>query len=165
MLKSKARWQGRPPATRCWLPILAMSLLASVPTHAQGSTEPELKESQPVSPQPSRLYTEEEALAAAKAAAEAAVGAAVPLAVQAAVAEERGRAAAQQVLDRAAAETNLRQARNWRSAALVAAGAGTGALADGGRGTLYGAAGGALTVAVWWIVEKWPWRRATGLLP
>ncbi len=100
----KRRRPRRPLATRCWLPIVAMSLLVSMPTHAHESTEPEPPESRPVSPQAARLYTEEEALAAALAAAEAAVDVAVPLAVQAAVAEERGKAAAQQVLDKAAAE-------------------------------------------------------------
>src|SRR5208282_489022 len=141
----KRRRPIRPPAIRCWLPILAMSLLALRPTLAQGSAEPESQESKPVSAQPARLYTEEEALAAARAAAEAAVKAAIPLAVQAAVAEERGKAAAQQLLDRTTAEAFRRQARNWRCTALVAVGAGAGALADGGgRGAVFGAAGGAV---------------------
>lgn len=161
----KRRRLIRPPAIRCWLPILAMCLLASMPTLAQGSTKPEQEESRPVSAQPSRLYTEEEALAAARAAAEAAVEAAIPLAVQAAVAEERGKAVAQQVLDRAVAEAYRRQARNWRTAALVASGASVGAMADGGRGALYGTAVGALTTITWWLVENWPWRAATRLLP
>lgn len=123
MTYGKERRPRRPPVTKCWLPILAMSLLVSMPTHAHGSSEPEQRESKPVSTQPASLYTEEEALAAARAAAEAAVDAAVPLAVQAAVAEERGKAAAQRVLDKATAEVFQRQARNWRTAALVAAGA------------------------------------------
>ncbi len=155
----KRRRPKRPPVTRCWLPILALSLLVSMPTHAHGSTEPESGESKPVSAQPARLYTEEEALTAARAAAEAAVDVAVPLAVQAAVAEERGKAAAQQVLDKATAEVFQRQARNWRASALVAAGAGAGVLASGGRGALYGAAGGAVAAGIWWVAENWPWRR------
>ena len=126
MTYGKERRPRRSPVTKCWLPILAMSLLVSMPTHAHESTEPESGESKSVSTQPASLYTEEEALAAARAAAEAAVDAAVPLAVQEAVAEERGKAAAQQVLDRAAAEACQRQARNWRAAAFVAAGAGAG---------------------------------------
>jgi len=111
------------------------------------------------------LYTEEEALAAARAAAEAAVDAAIPLAVQAAMAEERGKLAAQQVLDRAAAEAFRRQARNWRTAALIASGAGTGALADGGRGAVFGGVGGAVAAGIWWVVEEWAWRRVDSLSP
>jgi hypothetical protein len=156
---------GRPPRIKCWLPILALSFLASGPTHAQGSTERKPEESKPVSPQPERLYTEAEALAAAKAAAEAAVDAAIPLAVQAAVADERGRAAAQQALDKVVTEAFRRQARTWRSAALVTTGVGAGALAEGGRGAMYGAAGGALTAAIWWLVESWTGGRLADLSP
>ena len=155
----KRRRPIRPPGIGCWLPILAMSLLGSMPTLAQGSNAPEQEGSRQVSAQPGRLYTEEEALAAAKAAAEAAVDAAIPLAVQAAVAEERGKAAAQQVLDRAAAEAFRRQARNWRCTALVAVGAGIGALTVGGRGAVFGGLGGAVAAGMWWVVEKWVWRR------
>jgi len=111
------------------------------------------------------LYTEEEALAAARAAAEAAVDTAIPLAVQAAVAEERGKAAAQQVLNRAAADAFHRQARNWRTVALIASGAGMGALADGGRGAVFGGVGGTVAAGMWWVVEKWVWRRADNLSP
>ena len=167
----RPRWPGklqrpaRPPRIKCWLPILALSVLVSMPTLAQESTGPKPEESKPVSTQPERLYTEAEALAVAKAAAEAAVAAAIPLAVQAAVADERGRAAAQQVLDRAVAETFQRQARTWRSVALVTAGAGTGALADGGRGLLYGGAVGAIAAGMWWAVDHWPWRKAASLSP
>jgi hypothetical protein len=150
------RWPRRPPETKYWLPILAMSFLASTPILAQESTEPKQPESRQASTQLEKLYTEEEALSAAEEAAKAAIDVAVPLAVQAAVAEERGKAAAQQVLDKAAAEAFQRQARTWRTVALVAAGAGTGALADSGRGVVYGAAGGAMAVVVWWIVEHWP---------
>ena len=113
-----------------------------------------------MSTQPASLYTEEEALAAARAAAEAAVDAAVPLAVQAAVAEERGKAAAQQVLDKAAAEAFQRQARNWRTAALVACGrwGGSHGRRRAGDGCI-GAAGGAVAAGVWWVAEHWPWRK------
>jgi hypothetical protein len=161
----KRRRPIRPPVIKCWLPILAMCLLGSMPTHAQGSTEPARPESRPVSVPPARLYTEEEALAAARTAAEAAVDAAIPLAVQAAVAEERGKAAAQQVLDRAAAEAYRRQARNWRTAALVASGVGMGALAGGGRGAVFGGVGGAVAAGIWWVVENWVWRRVVSLSP
>ncbi|MGA2548005.1 MAG: hypothetical protein ABSF43_15765 [Rectinemataceae bacterium] len=102
----------RPPETKYWLPILAMSFLASTPILAQESTEPQQPESRQASTQLKKLYTEEEALSAAEAAAKAAIDVAVPLAVQAAVAEERGKAAAQQVLDKAAAEAFQRQARD-----------------------------------------------------
>ena len=148
-----------PRARRCWLTILALSLLASTPTLSQGSTEPKQQESPPVSTPPERLYTEKEALAAARAAAEAATSTAVPLAVQAAVAEERGKAVTQEILDRTAIEAFRRQVLGWRSAALVAAGAGMGALTmaeDSRCGTLYGAAVGAATALVWWIGERWP---------
>jgi hypothetical protein len=165
MIYKRKRRRLRPPTIRCWLPILAMSLLALRPIPAQESVEPERKESRPVSAQPARLYTEEEALAAARAAAEAAVKSAIPLAVQAAVAEERGKAAAQQVLDRATADAFHRQARNWRTAALVAAGTGAGALADGGRGAVFGGVGGAVAAGIWWVVENWPWRRMVSLSP
>jgi hypothetical protein len=148
----------RPPEIKYWLPILAMSFLASAPILAQGSTEPQQQESRQASTKLEKLYTEEEALSTSEAAAKAAIDVAVPLAVQAAVAEERGKAAAQHVLDKAAAEAFQRQTRTWRAVALVAAGAGTGALADSGRGALYGAAGGAVSVVVWWIVEHWPQR-------
>ena len=131
---------------------------------AQGSIEPKPRESQPASTRPERSYTEEEALAAAEAAARKAVDVAIPLAVQAAVAEERGKTAAQQLLDRGILEALTRQARNWRAMALIAMGAGTGSLADGGRGALYGAAGGAVATVVWWIVEFWP-KRASALAP
>lgn len=151
----KRRRPKRPPETKYWLPILAMSFLASTPILAQGSTEPQQQESRQASTQLEKLYTEDEALSAAEAAAKAAIDVAVPRAVQAAVAEERGKMAAQQVLDKAAAVAFQRQARTWRAVAFVAAGAGTGVLADGGRGALYGAAGGAVSVAVWWIVEGW----------
>ena len=167
----RPRWPGRlqrparPPGIKCWLPILALSVLVSRPTLAQESTGPKPEESRPVSTRPERLYTEAEALTAARTAAEAAVAAAIPLAVQAAVADERGRAAAQQVLDKAVAETFQRQARSWRSLALVTAGAGTGALADGGRGLLYGAAGGAIAAAMWWVADHWPWWKAASLSP
>jgi len=163
--KRKRRRPKRLPAIRCWVPILAMSLLVSGPILAQGSNEPESQESKQVSAQPGLLYTEEEALAAARAAAEAAVDAAIPLAVQAAMAEERGKLAAQQVLDRAAAEAFRRQARNWRTAALIASGAGTGALADGGRGAVFGGVGGAVAAGIWWGVEEWAWRRVDSLSP
>jgi hypothetical protein len=162
----RPRLPKRPPATGSWLPILAMSLLVSMPALAQGSRVPEPGESPPVSPQPELLYTEAEALEAARAAARAALDAAVPLAVQAAVAEERGKAAAQRVLDRAEAEAYQRQARSWRAAALVAAGMGAGGLAAGGRGALYGATGAAMTAAVWWICEQWwPWQMGARLSP
>ena len=69
---------------------------------------------------PERLYTEAEALAAAKEAAKAAIDEAVPLAVQAAVAEERGKAAEQRILDKAVGEAFRRQARNWRVVAIIA---------------------------------------------
>jgi hypothetical protein len=91
----KAAKAAKAAKIKCWLPILALSFLASGPMHAQGSTEPKPEESKPVSTQPERLYTEAEALTVATDAAEAAVDAAIPLAVQAAVADERGRAAAQ----------------------------------------------------------------------
>jgi hypothetical protein len=152
------RWPRHPPETKYWLPILAMSFLASTPILALGSTEPQQQESRQASTQLEKRYTEEEALSAAEAASKAAIDVAVPLAVQAAVAEERGKAAAQQVLDKAAAEALQRQARTWRAVALIATGAGTGALADNSRGALYGAAGGAVSVVVWWIAEHWPQR-------
>lgn len=154
---SRARRQARPLGIWCWLAILAMSFLASMPILAQVSNVPEREESRPGSSQPARLYTEEEALAAARAAAETAVEAAVPLAVQAAVAEERGKAAAQQILNRAEVEGFLRKAENWRTASFIAAAAGAGALADGGRGAVYGAAGGAVAAFVWWVIENRPW--------
>ena len=162
--KRKHQRPSSRPGTRCCLPILALYFLASSPILAQGSIEPKPRESQPASTRPERLYTEEEALAAAEAAAKRAVDVAVPLAVQAAVAEERGKTAAQQLLDRAALEALTRQARNWRAMALIAMGAGTGSLADGGRGALYGATGGAVATAVWWIAEFWP-KRASALAP
>ena len=99
--KRKHQRPSSRPGTRCCLPILAMLFLASCPILAQGSIEPKPRESQPASTRPERSYTEEEALAAAEAAARKAVDVAVPLAVQAAVAEERGKTAAQQLLDRA----------------------------------------------------------------
>jgi hypothetical protein len=155
----------RTPKIKYWLPILALSFLASGPILAQGSTGPKPEESKPVSPQPERLFTEAQALAAATVAAEAAIGAAIPLAVQAAVADEWGRAAAQQGLDRAAAEAFRRQARTWRCVARVTALASAGALAESGRGAMYGAVGGALTATIWWLVESWPWGRLAGLSP
>jgi hypothetical protein len=108
----------------------------------------------PASKQPEKLYTEEETLIAARAAAETAVSVAVPLAVQAAVAEERGKAAAQRALDKAAAETLHRQSRCWRSATVTITALGLGALADGARGAMYGIAGGAAAALVWWFVDN-----------
>jgi hypothetical protein len=159
----KRRRQGSLSEPRLWLPILAILFLVSMPTLAQGSIEPKPRESSPPSPRRERLYTEEEALAAAEAAAKAAVEAAIPPAVQAAVAEERGKAAAQQFLDKSDSEAFRRQAHVWRAATLVAAGACTGSLADGGRGALYGATVGALSAVVVWIAERWP-RRTGGQL-
>lgn len=40
----------------------------------------------------------------------------------------------------------------WRSAALISAGTAAGALADGPRGALYGAGGGAATALIWAVV-------------
>ncbi len=161
----KRRRRKRPPGRRCWLPILAMCWLVSMPTPAHGSSEPKREESEQVSAQPGRLYTEAEALAAAEAAARAAVDAAIPLAVQAAVAEERGKAAAQRLLTEARAEAYRKEALTWRALSLVAAGAGTGALANGGRGAVYGAAGGVVTALVWWLVELWPKKGGGGARP
>ncbi len=95
----------------------------------------------------------------------AAVDAAIPLAVQAAVAEERGKAAAQRLLTEARAEAYRKEALTWRALSLVAAGAGTGALANGGRGAVYGAAGGVVTALVWWLVELWPKKGGGGARP
>jgi hypothetical protein len=141
------------------MPILALSLLASLPIPAQGSIEPSPRESRPVSAPPERLYTEDELLATARAAASKALDTAIPLAVQAAVAEERGKAAAQHDLDLVATRTLARQAHAWRALALVATGSGIGAMADGNRGALYGASCGAASIVLCWIVEHWPMRR------
>ena len=54
---------------------------------------------------------------------------------------------------------------NSRYAALVTAGASAGALAESGRVAMYGAAGGVVTAAIWWLVESWPWGRMAGLAP
>ncbi|MDA8427491.1 MAG: hypothetical protein M0Z80_15300 [Treponema sp.] len=139
---------------RRWLPILALCLLASARTRAQGSSGPESGESPPASTPPARLYTEEEALAAASEAAKTALDLALPLAVQAAVAEERCAAAAQRILAEAEAEAARRQARSWRNLALVSAGAGSGCLVGGLRGGVCGAIGGASVAAVWWLLER-----------
>jgi hypothetical protein len=156
---SYGRGKMRPvnPSGRRYYPaILALSLLASMPTPAQESTTRKPEESMPASLRPAKLYTEEEALVAAMLAAETAVNVAVPLAVQAAVAEEQGKAAAQQAWDKAAAETFQRQSRTWRSATLMVTAVSLGSLADGARGAMYGTAAGAVTAFVWWLVEKWP---------
>jgi hypothetical protein len=137
---------GKPSGTKYSLAILALSLLASMPTRAQESTVQKNVESMQAALQPTKLYTEEEALMAAMAAAERAVSVAVPLAVQAAVAEERGKAAAQHVLDGAVTETFRRQSRNWRSATLMVT-----ALS--------------LAALVWWVKEDWPLRKNASLAP
>jgi hypothetical protein len=152
-----------PNGRRCYPAILALSLMASIPTHAQESTERKPEESKPASLQPAKLYKEEEALVAAMLAAETAVSVAVPLAVRAAVAEEQGKAAAQQALNKAAADALQRQSRNWRSAALLVTAASLGSLADGVRGAMYGTAAGAVAAFVWWLVEKKPLQKEVGL--
>jgi len=106
-----------------WPPILAISLLASAPTLAQPSTGQRQQGSLPDSTPPERLYTEAEALTAAEMAANTAVDKAVPLAVQAAVAEERARAAVQRALDEAELLATRRSLRAWRLAALGSIGA------------------------------------------
>jgi hypothetical protein len=159
----KRRRPGNPSGRKCYPAILALSLLASIPTHAQESTERKPGESMPASSRPAKLYTEEEALVAAMLAAETAVGVAVPLAVQAAVAEEQGKAAAQQALNKAAADAFQRQSRVWRSAALLVTAVSLGSLADGVRGAMYGTASGAAAALLWWLVEKWPLQKEAGL--
>ena len=129
-----ARKQRRPGSAserRYWLPILAMSCLASMPVLARETTLGALQ---------------------------AAIGQQIDRCVQAAVAEERGAAAADRVELEAGMEAQERTGRGWRAIALVAAGAGTGSLADGGRGALYGTAGGAVSAVIWWIAEQWPLR-------
>jgi hypothetical protein len=157
--RDKPRLSGRLRATMCWPPILALSLLASLPIPAQGSIKPSPRESRPASAPPERLYTESELLATAQAAASKALDTAIPLAVQAAVAEERGKAAARHDLDLEAAKSFRRQVLAWRALALVATGSGIGATADENRGALYGASCGAAAAVFWWIVEQLPIRR------
>lgn len=159
----KRRLREKASGRRCYPAILALSLLTSIPTHAQESTARKPEESRPASLRPAKLYTEEEALVAALAAAETAVSVAVPLAVQAAVAEERGKAAAERAVDRAASEAFQRQSRAWRSATLLVTAVSLGALADGARGAIYGAATGAAAALIWWAVENWPCGKAIGL--
>jgi hypothetical protein len=157
--------QGKSNGAKCSLAILALSLLASMPIRAQESTEQKPEESMPVSLQPAKLYTEEEALMTALAAAEKAVSVAVPLAVQAAVAEERCKAATQHKLDRDTAVAFHRQILIWRSATLVVTALGLGSLADGARGALYGVAWGSVAALVWWVVERWQSRKDASLTP
>jgi len=162
-----ARKQRRPGSAserRYWLPILAMSCLASMPILAQESTTPSAPPST-VSwadlPASTLLTIQVEGYPARETtlgALQAAIGKQIDRCVQAAVAEERGAAAADRVELEAGMEAQERTGRAWRAVALIAAGAGTGSLADGGQGALYGAAGGAVSALIWWIVERWPLR-------
>lgn len=107
--------------------ILLTLLLGLVTTLGAESTKPSGQGSTQGSTPPARLYTEDEALAAARAAAQTAVDVAVPLAVQAAVAQKEGeRAAAQALAD--GYEQDSRRYRSERTWALII-GAAVGALA------------------------------------
>lgn len=118
-------------STACLL-VLAPALTAQ--------SNPPSPTAQPQASQPEKpLYTESQVDRAIKAASEAAaktaVAEAVPAAVNIALADQ-----AQRIGWTVTA---------WRSGCLVASGAALGALADGPRGALYGAAGGALSALVY----------------
>lgn len=91
-----------------------------MPTPGQPSIAQGPEASPPAATLPPRLYTEAEALTAAEAAAMAALDEALPLAVQAAVAEERGRAAADRVMSEAALAAARKSIDRWRLATLGA---------------------------------------------